>query len=313
MNCVVLGGSGFIGSHLCDALLSDGCQVTVYDRFHRQHDGMEDSSTNYRFISGDFCHEKDFARLLNGIDVVFHLISTTTPRTSNNDMTGDLADNVLPTIRLLDACRQVRLTRFFFLSSGGTVYGNPRYLPIDEEHPTNPICAYGIHKLAIEKYLLLYSHLYDLKVTILRAANPYGPRQNPFGSQGVVSSFLARSLMDEALEIWGDGSIVRDFLHVKDLVRAMILAMHYSGNINVFNVGAGCGVSLNDLVSLLENVLNRRLIVKYKDANKLDVSSNVLDISRIQTELGWMPKIDLQQGLRELSQEWLPEKKCFGI
>ena len=223
-------------------------------------------------------------------------------------MLGDLSENVLSTLRLLDACRKSSsLKKFIFLSSGGTVYGNPCQLPIDEDHPTNPHCSYGIHKLAIEKYLLLYSHLFGLNVMIIRAANPYGPRQNPLGVQGVIPVFLMKALHDQPLEIWGDGTIIRDFLHVQDLVKALQLAMNYSGEKQVFNVGAGNGISINGLVDMMEWILNKKLVVTYHVPEIVDVSSNVLDISRIQSELGWNPTIELFQGLTELFKTWSPK------
>ena len=169
MKCLVFGGAGFIGSHLCDALVSSGHEVTVVDKFLGTADNLHKIAGKYRRIIADFCQVNDFSHLLQQQEVVFHFISTTTPRSSNLNMLGDLSDNVLSTLRLLDACRKSSsLKKFVYLSSGGTVYGNPHQLPIEEDHPTNPLCSYGIHKLAIEKYLLLYSHLFDLNVTIIR-------------------------------------------------------------------------------------------------------------------------------------------------
>jgi UDP-glucose 4-epimerase len=312
MNCLVFGGAGFIGSHLCDELVSTGYNVTIYDRLEAATENLHNIIGRYQMVTGDFCRENDFTTLLKDKDIVFHLVSTTTPRTSNVDMTGDISDNLLSTLRLIDACRYTNVKKVIFLSSGGTVYGNSSHVPIDEEQPTNPLCSYGIHKLAIEKYLLLYHNLYGLNVTILRAANPYGTRQNPLGTQGVIPVFLSRALLGQQLEVWGDGTIVRDFLQVHDLVRALLLSITYSRDCRVFNVGSGCGISIKGLISMLESVLNRHLEVSYKVANKLDVASNVLDISRISAELGWIPQIELRQGLTELSRDWLPMQKKFG-
>ena len=186
------------------------------------------------------------------------------------------------------------------VSSGGTVYGIPQAVPIPETHPTDPICSYGITKLAMEKYVALYRQLYGLEGVVLRVANPFGPRQRLDAAQGVVPVFLGKALRHEPLQIWGDGTTVRDFLDVADVVTALLAAAQYKGAESLFNIGSGKGLSLNQLIALLEQQLNRSLDVQYLPFRGCDVPTNVLCIDRAKEALNWAPKISVADGLRRL-------------
>ncbi|CAI8157469.1 MAG: dTDP-4-dehydro-6-deoxyglucose reductase [Prochlorococcus marinus str. MIT 9215] len=186
------------------------------------------------------------------------------------------------------------------VSSGGTVYGIPCAVPIPETHPTNPICSYGITKLAIEKYVALYRQLHGLDGLILRVANPFGPRQRLDAAQGVVPVFLGKALRHEPLQIWGDGTTVRDFLNVADVVAALLAAVAYQGEETLFNIGSGQGISLNQLIVLLERQLKRSLEVEYLPPRGCDVPTNVLCIDRAMRVLDWKPQIPVAEGLRRL-------------
>ncbi len=229
---------------------------------------------------------------------MFHLISTTLPKTSNEDPAYDIESNLVGTIRILDVCRNNSVKKMIFLSSGGTVYGPPDTIPIAESHPNRPTSSYGITKLAIEKYLSLYKHLYGLKYTAFRLANPYGRYQRPIGAQGAVAVFLGRALRGEPIEIWGDGNIIRDYVYIEDVVTALVSAIDYTGETDVFNLGSGLGTSLNELVDAISEVVLRPVKVVYKPARSLDVPASVLDISLISSVLGWTPQVDLLEGLR---------------
>lgn len=161
-------------------------------------------------MEGDLGNHGLIREALEGIDVVFHLASTTLPKTSNDDPGYDVRSNVVDTIQLLEACVDAGVRKVIFASSGGTVYGVPERLPIKEDHPTNPISSYGIVKLTIEKYLGLFHYLYGLDYAALRISNPYGPYQDPAGQQGAISVFLHRILSGQPIAIWGDGEIVRE-------------------------------------------------------------------------------------------------------
>jgi len=191
----------------------------------------------------------------------------------------------------------MKSTKLVFVSSGGTVYGRPQQTPIPETHPTEPTCSYGIVKLAIEKYLALYQMLHGLDYRVLRLANPYGPGQEANRAQGVIGTFLSRVVHDEAIEVWGDGSVVRDYLYIGDTVAAMLLAAEYAGAERIFNIGSGEGHSVREIIAAVEQATGKKAKASYTAARKFDVPVSVLDISRAQNELGWRPAVNLDEGL----------------
>ena len=295
--CLVLGGAGFIGSHLTDALARAGHRVRTFDRVPPVLRG------DCEILTGDFLNPDHLATALSGSEVVFHLISTTLPQASNDNPVFDAETNLLGTLRMLALCRRERVRKVVFVSSGGTVYGIPRTVPIAESHSTDPTCAYGIHKLAIEKYLHLEHVLHGLDYCVLRPANLYGERQRADVAFGAVAVFLDRALRGEPIRIWGDGSIVRDYVYVGDAVDAMLKAMAYAGDEKVFNVGSGAGTSLNDLVKRIEDVVGRRVAVEYTPRRAFDVPVNVLDSPLAKRVLGWSAATPLGAGIRK-TYEW---------
>lgn len=305
--CLVLGGRGFIGSHLIDALLAKGHEVRCFDRPHIAHLGESHLSNNkFELYEGDLCSEVDIIEALDGCDVCFHLVSTTLPKSSNADPVFDVESNVLGTVRLLTHAVKAGLKKIVFLSSGGTVYGVPSEVPITESHPTNPICSYGITKLAIEKYLGLFRELHGLDGTVLRLANPFGERQRTHASQGAVAVFLGKALRGEAIEIWGDGSVVRDYIHIDDVVSAMLMAMEQFGGEPVFNIGSGHGLSLNDVLDSIEVVIGKKTHRRYLPGRPFDVPVSLLCIQKAREKLGWEPSICFEDGLRRFAI-WIKE------
>jgi UDP-glucose 4-epimerase len=302
--CLVLGGAGFIGSHLAEALRHAGHRVRVFDRPHGDRLSWLYGEGGFEIFTGDFLNPQALAPALRGAEVVFHLIATTLPKNSNDNPMYDVETNVLGSLRLLELCRAHKVRKVIFASSGGTVYGIPTRVPLDEAHPTDPTCAYGIHKLAVEKYLHLARVLHGLDYCVLRPANLYGPRQRLDIGQGAVSVFLDRALRDAAIEIWGDGSVVRDYVYVDDAVQSFLAAMSFEGEPRVFNVGSGTGVSLNELLQHVRAVVGRSARVEYKAARSLDVPVNILDCSLARQHLGWRASTPLADGLRRTC-EWM--------
>jgi UDP-glucose 4-epimerase len=305
--CVVFGGRGFIGSHLVDALLESGHHVRCFDRPHIVPLGEGHlSNPNFELYEGDFVSEVDVKEALVGCDVCFHLVSTTLPKSSNADPVFDIESNVLSTVRLLTHAVEFGLKKVIFVSSGGTVYGVPTQLPISEAHPTNPVCSYGISKLVIEKYLALFNQLHGLDYTVLRIANPYGERQRTNASQGAVAVFLGKVLRGEPVEIWGDGSVVRDYIYIADVVDALLRALEQSRGEHVFNIGAGRGYSLNEVLDTIEKTTGRFAIRQYLPGRAFDVPVSVLSIAQAKKLLDWSPKIDFEQGLVKFAA-WLTQ------
>lgn len=298
MRALVIGGNGFIGSHLVDALVLAGQKVRVFDRGAELYRSPL-SGVDYRL--GDFGDAPALAEALEGVDVVYHLVSTTVPSTSNLDPVSDIQGNLINSVRLLQLMVQKGISRIVYLSSGGTVYGIPDVSPIPETHPLRPICSYGVIKVAIENYLFMFQSLYGLQPIVLRASNPYGERQGHTGVQGVIGTFLQKIKSDERIEIWGDGSVVRDFIHVSDLVDLCIKAgaSRYCG---MLNAGSGIGHSIFDVLKVCGCAAGQVIEPVYKQGRAYDVPSVVLDVSKANNEFGWRPEIVLLEGV---SKTWL--------
>ena len=302
-SCLVLGAGGFIGSHLCHALVAAGARVHGFG--HRPN--FPDGLPPIRFTAGEFTDRAALALAVDGADIVFHLLGGTTPEASNKDPIADLQVNTLASVQLLELCRAASVRKIVFVSSGGTVYGVPRRVPILEDAPTEPISAYGINKLVVEKYLHLYRHLHGLQSISLRAANPFGPYQSPFRRQGVVAALIETQLAGKPVEIWGDGNVVRDFLYVGDLAEAMVAAAVCEGSHQVVNVGSGRGRSILEVAADVATSLGQpppRIV--YRPGRRGDVPANVLDISRAREALGWQPRTEWMDGLR-LTAAWIAD------
>ncbi|GHG79530.1 NAD-dependent epimerase/dehydratase family protein [Pseudodonghicola xiamenensis] len=295
MKILVIGGCGFIGSHIVDALCARGLSLRVLDRsperFRPQLPGVE-------YLLHDLTRAPLPPGALADVGTVVHLASTTVPATSNQDPGLDIAENLIPTVRLIEAMRQRGTRRLIFLSSGGTVYGVPERDPIPEDHPLNPISSYGIVKLAVEKYLYMEQQLHGLDYVALRASNPYGPRQGRSGVQGVIGTYLRRHLHDEPIEVWGDGSVVRDFLHVTDLAELCARAV-LSTRTGVFNAGSGEGTSIARIVELIGRIVGRETAPVFRPGRSFDVPRVVLDVRRAAESFGWQPQIPLSQGIED--------------
>ncbi len=298
MRCLILGGGGFIGSHLCDGLLLDGHTVRVLERPNLMRYRLFSANESIEWYEGDFTNKINLSEAVQGCDVVYHLVSTTLPKTSNDNPVFDIETNVVGTLNLLDAMTRAGVSKIVFVSSGGTVYGVPTKIPISETHPTDPIVSYGIGKLIVEKYLHLFHVLHTLDYCILRLANPYGERQKVTNAQGAATVFLHRAWRGQTIEIWGDGSVVRDYIYIGDVVSALIKASSFEGRQRIFNVGSGQGTSLNMILQSIEDLLGREVKRVYLPARPFDVPTNVLDISRAKEVLGWSPKTPLAEGLR---------------
>jgi UDP-glucose 4-epimerase len=320
--CLVLGGTGFLGSHLCSTLLRHGYLVRVLTR-HSEKGAWENivkvhnsqfSNASFRCntgkntpfnllrksfecIIGDFSDRNIIFDAIKNVDYVFHLISTTIPASSNKNPVFDIESNIVSTLNLLEACQKNNVSKVIYYSSGGTIYGIPNYFPINELHPTNPISSYGIHKLAVEKYMQLFNYLYDIKAIILRISNPYGVGQSLFKGQGLIATCLHKVIKNEEIEIWGDGSVVRDYIYVDDVMSANLRALDLSIRFGIYNIGSGEGRSVNEVIKTIENTIGTKARVKYQELRRVDVPINILNIQHAKHSLGWEPEISFEDGI----------------
>ena len=286
MKALIVGGNGFIGSHLSDLLLEMGWNVRVYDRVEEL---FRPFNSRIEYVRGELDNRKLLEQALQGIDVAFHLASSTIPKTSNDDPAADVQSNLIATLGFLQGCVNKRVVKVVFLSTGGAIYGFPERLPISESHPINPVVSYAIVKLAIEKYLYLFNKLYNLEYIVLRPSNPYGPRQNPLSGQGLITTFLWRALNQQPLRVWGDGSVGRDYFFVTDLAHACLKAALYEGNYRVFNIGSSCSLTINQIIEVISNICKRKLDVIYDPSRAFDAPQITLDIKQAKEHLGWCP------------------------
>jgi UDP-glucose 4-epimerase len=291
---LVTGGTGFLGRALVDRLQNQGHVARVAGRF---------PSGAGRFVACDLDSPVEAWRAaIEGCSGVFHLAWATVPSTANANPLADLQINVAGTLRLLEASRLMPKIPILFVSSGGTVYGEAETLPLSEHHPLRPKTAYGVSKTASEHYALLYRRLWGLDTRIVRLSNPFGPGQDIRGRIGAASIFAARALAGERIEIWGDGSAIRDYVYVDDAISGLLATVsvpreRFGGLDPVVNIGSGRGVSLRELISLLTDLLGKPIEVLYQPARDFDVRANVLDITRARRLAGWSPKISLEEGL----------------
>jgi UDP-glucose 4-epimerase len=304
MRCLVIGGGGFIGSHVVDALVRNGNEVTVFDRPNISLENLCDSIDDVKIIQGDLCNPVDIEDSIREKDVIYHFAATTLPGPSNQNPLYDIETNLVSTLGILENAVKNDVKKIIFASSGGTVYGIPQSLPITEDHPTEPTCSYGITKLAIEKYLFLYNHLHDLNYIVLRFGNPYGQRQRTENIQGVIPVFLWKLNNNEIIDIWGDGTVSRDYFHISDLVDAVLKATHSSFSHDIFNIASGNALSLLDILSIMEKVTGIHPQLRFLPGRKLDVPVNCLDIGKARRLLKWQPTVSLEDGIQK-TWEWI--------
>ena len=299
MKIIVTGGAGFIGSHVVDAYAATGHQVVVVDNLStgtRAH-----INPVARLVEMDI-NDPELAELFRAErpDAVNHHAANASVSVSVRRPVFDATQNILGTINLLEAARQANVSKFIYISSGGAMYGNPEYVPMDEDHPSNPISPYALSKHTGERYVRTYGIEHGLRWTSLRYANVYGPRQDPLGEAGVVSIFCQNLLDGTAPEIHWDGEQTRDFVYVGDCARANLLVLE-AGDGQAYNVGTGVGTSINQLFRTLLEVAGQDLTPRRGPRRPGDARHSYLDFSRIERDLGWQAEVSLRDGL---SKTW---------
>ncbi len=306
MRCVILGGSGFLGRHAGRAMAAAGYEVWSVDC--TQIEPATEAPWLAGQVRAEFATVHDWWQACGAADVVIHLASSTVPATASADPVLDVQANLVGNLRLLQGLReqsaQGARPRLLFVSSGGAVYGRPQSVPLSESHPTMPMGAYGVTKLAVEHHLRIEEATHGLAYRVLRLSNPYGEWQRPQGVQGVIAVFAHRALHGLPVEVWGDGSVVRDFVYAADVGQAFVAAARHDGGSRVFNIGGGTGHSVNHIIATLEQLLGRPLERKRFAARPFDPPVNVLDIQRARDELGWRPTIAFEEGVAR-ALEWL--------
>jgi len=299
MKVLVTGGAGFIASHVVDQCLGQGYDVVVVDNLSTGRRSNLNAAAKFYEVdlrSPDLMAVFEKERP----DFVDHHAAQVDVRRSVADPLFDVDVNVRGTINLLECARRAEVRKFVYISTGGAVYGEPEYLPCDENHPINPICPYGASKHTVEHYLFMYKVNYGLNYTVLRYANVYGPRQDPHGEAGVVAIFTGRMLAGQPVVINGDGEQLRDYVYVGDCARANLSALAAEATGAIYNVATGRGTSVNEIFRLLKDITAYPGEAVHGPAKLGETRHIYLDVSRAKQGLGWQPQVGLEEGLRQV-------------
>jgi UDP-glucose 4-epimerase len=296
MKILVTGGAGFIGSHVADAYVAAGHDVTIVDDLST---GKRENANPRADLQVLDLRDSELGKVFAAVkpEVVCHQAAKASVRESMVEPVLYADVNVSGGVKLLELCRQYRVRKFIYASTGGALYGEPQYLPADEAHPIGPLDPYGVSKAAFEYYLPLYQKYHGLAFTSLRYANVYGPRQDPYGEAGVVAIFSRRMLVGEQAIINGSGEQERDFVYVGDVARANVIALG-KGDGGTFNLGTGVGTSINEIFARLKAITGYSLPDVHGPPKVGEVFKVYLKADRARSELGWQPEVDLDQGLR---------------
>jgi len=293
-----------MGSHIVELLLAEGHQITVLTSSSSIHPNIQHVQTKIKIVRGDFGNYQLLVQHLEESDILVHIAWTTVPKTASENPIYDAQTNIIGSIHLLEAAVKAKVKKVIFVSTGGALYGVPQYTPIDEVHPIRPISAYGISKMTFERYLHFFYQNKGLDYTIFRIANAYGTRQNLTKNQGVIGIWLQKIKEDQAIEIWGDGTVVRDYVYVTDVAQIIAKGISYQGSQKIFNVGSGLGYSLNDILRVCKKVSQKNPKVTYLEGRSFDVPVNILSIQKAVEELDWQPHISIEKGI-QATWDWL--------
>lgn len=307
MKILVTGGAGFIGSHVVDMYIDAGHEVVIVDDLSTgRAQNLNPAATFYEMDIRDPEIQRVFEK--ERPEVVNHHAAQMDVRRSVAEPIFDADVNILGSLNLMESARHHGVRKFIYISSGGAVYGEPEYLPCDEDHPVNPICQYGASKHTVEHYLFMYHANYGLDYTVLRYPNVYGPRQDPNGEAGVVAIFTGQMLAGEQVTINGDGEQQRDFVFVGDCARANLLALTSDDSTGIYNLGSGFGTSVKDIFQELKQITEYSRAPMYGPPKLGETRRIWLEAEKAGRELRWQPTIDLGTGLAQTVAFFRDEK-----
>jgi UDP-glucose 4-epimerase len=301
VKALVIGANGFLGSHLVDALGAAGHEVRAFDRFSSGEPTFDTDGVDV--VRGEFLSRGDIESAVRGQELVFHFLSSTSPATAENDPTLDIRTNVAQSVELLEACVAAGTGHFYFASTGGAIYGPQGRSPYLEDDHTLPVSPYAIGKLAIENYLRYFRRVHRLASTSFRISNPYGTRQRAHKRQGLIPIALRQIALGRAVERFGDGSMVRDYLFVEDLVAMIMRIVKADPQADTYNLGSGVGRSVTEIFEVLRRVTGQDFEIHERTVPPTFVDEVVLDTSRYRAEFGAIELTPLDEGVRRTYQE----------
>lgn len=298
-NCCVIGGTGFIGSFVVRALLNKRRNVVVVAR---NESPTRPLPADVKYVPGDFGDRYFLKGVLRGIDEIIDLAYATVPKTSFDNPVHDILSNLPNAVNLLEVASSCSLDKIVLVSSGGVIYGHTNKIPINEEHPTNPISPYGITKLAVEKYAKMFYSTNDLPIVCVRPGNAYGETQKPFIGQGFVSTAIASILSGQELNLYGESGTIRDYIYVEDIANGIVSALINGEPGEVYNIGSGEGRSNKDILDILRPLAESKgfeIRLKTVPPRKFDVAVNVLDSSKLYLCSGWKAHVNFDEGIKK--------------
>jgi len=305
VKCLVLGANGLLGSVIVRDL-SVNHQVIAFDRYSEDKVNFH-LNENISVFKGDFMNIKDLSLSLKGVDYVFHFISTSNPIVSEDNPLLDIETNILMSVKLFELCVKHKVKRVIYPSSGGAIYGvnknSESKSSYSENDLTLPISPYAIGKLTIENYLRYFKNKHQLDYVVYRISNPYGSNQPKTTQQGVIPIFIEKILSNQTLTVYGDGSMIRDYIHVDDVSRMIMKSFEKEHKQDVYNIGSGCGTSIKDIINTIEIISKKKASVKYTVKPSSFVERVVLDTSRFKNEFNLKPSIKLTEGIAGLINE----------
>lgn len=306
MRVLILGGNGFIGRNLTASLLKAGAEVHICDR-PGTASNQEHPSHRLFFYAGDLSNKEYIHSCIQKgpFDWVIHLACSLIPSSGYDEFIRERELNLTAGFELTRAMAHYGSRKLLFFSSGGAIYGNNGLSVNDETAPLSPLNHYGFAKLAMEEFIRFQARSQQIEYIIVRPSNPYGAGQNLFGKQGLIAVTLGKLIQEQAIEIWGDGKVVRDYLHIRDLCSAIQLLIESDITNETFNIGSGNGTSVNEVLQTIRNVTGNELPVEYLPSRSVDVPVNVLDVSKLKQLTGWNAHISMEEGIAELWKEML--------
>ena len=300
---VVLGADGFIGRHLVKGLgMTSSDSILAFDRFSDYRVGLNhpfENLKNVQIMPGNFFNRDDLINAVSDADYVFHLVSLTNPASSNNDPLIDIDSNIKGSVEMFEICIQKGVKKIIFISSGGTIYGDIDSDKINEKDLPTPRSPYGIGKLTIEHYLRYFRHKSGIDYIVYRVSNPFGPGQNIHSNQGVIPVFLYNYLTKNPITVFGDGTMIRDYIYIDDLINMMVGSFKKNNIYSEYNIGSGSGKTINDVIASIEARTGYSVEKKFIEAPLTYINKSVLDISRFSEEFGIKPKISFEDGIKK--------------
>jgi UDP-glucose 4-epimerase len=296
MKVIITGGAGFISSHVVDLLIDNNYEVCIIDNL--THGSKNNINKKAKFYEMDIRDTKLIEVFeIEKPDYVIHNAAQISVPASVDDPMNDASINILGTVNVLEASRKVNVKKIIYPASAA-IFGEPSYLPIDEEHPLEMLSGYGVTKHTVEHYLKVYKTLYNIDYVVLRCANIYGPRQDSSGEGGVIAIFCEKLLMDQTPYIYGDGEQIRDFVYVKDVAKAYLMALQSDIN-GIYNVSTNIKITINELFKVINELLNKNISCIYADERKGDIRDSYMTYDKIKGEIGWKPETSITEGLKE--------------